>query len=166
MKIIYVNRGVKKNYTKEDHRSYIYTQLLQLRKDSLEKKIRLVRDSNPWPLRYRCSALPILHCKSQLGAGRWISLDVYNKRKKFTCLWLKSYNKHSWRLFWLFIHQETIYNCWPSQCMNWYRMTVGVGTARVHKKWRGLFLLLLHFFLVVAFILKLPTSTPTTVQTS
>ena len=130
------------------------------------KKIRLVRDSNPWPLRYRCSALPILHCKSQLGAGRWISLDVYNKRKKFTCLWLKSYNKHAWRLFWLFIHQETIYNCWPSQCMNWYRMTVGVGAARVHKKWRGLFLLLLHFFLVVAFILKLPTSTPTTVQTS
>ena len=36
MKIIYVNRGVKKNYTKEDHRSYIYTQLLQLRKDSLD----------------------------------------------------------------------------------------------------------------------------------
>ena len=28
------------------------------------KKFRLVRDSNPWPLRYRCSTL------SQLGAGR------------------------------------------------------------------------------------------------
>ena len=38
MKIIYVNCGVKNNYTKEDHRSYIYTQLLQLRKDSLKKK--------------------------------------------------------------------------------------------------------------------------------
>ena len=47
MKIIYVHWRVKKNYTKEDHRSYIYTQLLQLRKDSLKKKIRLVRDSNP-----------------------------------------------------------------------------------------------------------------------
>ena len=38
MKIISVNCGVKKNYTKEDHRSYICTQLLQLRKDSLKKK--------------------------------------------------------------------------------------------------------------------------------
>ena len=47
MKIIYVNCGVKKNYMKEDLRSYIYTQLLQLGKDSLKKKIRLVGDSNP-----------------------------------------------------------------------------------------------------------------------
>ena len=37
--------------------SQLYTQLLQLWKESL-KKFRLVRDSNPWPLRYRCSALP------------------------------------------------------------------------------------------------------------
>ena len=44
-------------YMKEDHRSYL-TQLLQLRKEIL-KKFRLVRDSNPWPLRYRCSVLPI-----------------------------------------------------------------------------------------------------------
>ena len=36
-----------------------------------EKIIRLVRDSNPWPLRYRCSALPI-KLTSQLGAGHWI----------------------------------------------------------------------------------------------
>ena len=31
----------------------IYTQLLQLQTESL-KKFRLVQDSNPWPLRYRC----------------------------------------------------------------------------------------------------------------
>ena len=31
------------------------------------EKFRLVRDSNPWPLRYRCSALPI-KLTSQLGA--------------------------------------------------------------------------------------------------
>ena len=66
----------------EGRSSQLYTQLLQLRKDSLKKKIRLVRDSNSWPVRYRFSALPIIHCKSQLGAGRWISLDVYNKKKK------------------------------------------------------------------------------------
>ena len=33
------------------------TQFKQLQKRSL-KKFRLQRDSNPWPLRYRCSALP------------------------------------------------------------------------------------------------------------
>ena len=33
------------------------TQLLQLQKESLKKKFRLVRDSNRWPPRYRCSAL-------------------------------------------------------------------------------------------------------------
>ena len=32
-------------------------QLLQLRKESLKKKIRLVRETNPWPPRYRFSAL-------------------------------------------------------------------------------------------------------------
>ena len=57
------------NYMKVDHRSY--------RRNfcSFEKKtwknFRLARDSNPWPLRHRCSTLPI-KLKSQLGAGRWI----------------------------------------------------------------------------------------------
>ena len=32
------------------------------------KKFRPVRDLNPWPLRYRCSALPT-ELASQLGAG-------------------------------------------------------------------------------------------------
>ena len=41
--------------------SQFYTQLKQLRKGSLKKKIRLERDSNPWPLRYRCSALPLAY---------------------------------------------------------------------------------------------------------
>ena len=53
----------------EDHRSYIRNFC------SCEKKawkeFRLVRDSNPWLLRYRCSALPI-KLTSQLGAGSWI----------------------------------------------------------------------------------------------
>ena len=49
MKIIYVNCGVK-NYMNEDHRSHIYTQLLQLRKESL-KKIQSCTGFDPWPLR-------------------------------------------------------------------------------------------------------------------
>ena len=47
MKIIYVNCGVKKNYMKEDLRSYIYTQLLQLGKDSLKKKNQACRGFEP-----------------------------------------------------------------------------------------------------------------------
>jgi len=42
-----------------------------------EKKFRLVRYSNPCPLRYRCSALePIdeIELKSQLGAGHLVGL--------------------------------------------------------------------------------------------
>ena len=46
MKIIYENWGVK-NCMKEDHRSY------------RRNFSSCVRDSNPWPLRYRCSALPV-----------------------------------------------------------------------------------------------------------
>ena len=52
----YVNCRVK-NCLKEDHRSYIHT--LCSCKNKAWKKFRLVRDSNPWPLRYQCSALPI-----------------------------------------------------------------------------------------------------------
>ena len=40
-------------------------------KIGLEKEFRAVRDLNPWPLRYRCSALPA-ELTSQLGAGIWI----------------------------------------------------------------------------------------------
>ena len=36
-----------------------------------QKIFRLVWDSNPWPLRYQCSSLPI-KLTSQLGAARWI----------------------------------------------------------------------------------------------
>ena len=42
-----------------------------LAKRKPEKKSRLVRDTNPWPLRYRCSPLPV-KLTSQLEAGRWI----------------------------------------------------------------------------------------------
>ena len=45
-----------------------------------KKKIRLLRDSSPWPLRYRCSALPI-ELTSRQGAGRWINSVVLNPWK-------------------------------------------------------------------------------------
>ena len=46
----------KVSYTKEDHRSYIRNFWSCERK--AWQKLRLVLDSSPWPLRYRCSALP------------------------------------------------------------------------------------------------------------
>ena len=54
MKIICVNCGAK-NYTKVDHRSY--RRNFWSCEKKARKKIRLVRDSNPRPLRYRCSAV-------------------------------------------------------------------------------------------------------------
>ena len=63
MKIIYVNCGVK-NYMKVDHCSYRHNFCSCERKP--EKRFRLVWDSNPWPLWYRCSALPT-ELTSQLG---------------------------------------------------------------------------------------------------
>ena len=54
MKIIHVNCGVK-NYMKVDHRSY----RRNFRSCEKEAWKGIVRDSNPWPLRHRCSALLI-----------------------------------------------------------------------------------------------------------
>ena len=58
----------------EDHRSYIRN-LCSCKKKAW-KKFRLEQDSNPWPLQYRCSALPI-KLTSQLGTGRRIGSTVH-----------------------------------------------------------------------------------------
>ena len=59
-----------------DHRSYT------LNFSSWEikawKKFRPERDSNPWPLRYRCSALPT-ELSSQLGAGHFAHPDGHQQ---------------------------------------------------------------------------------------
>ena len=43
----------------EGRSSQLHMQPMQLRKESLKKELRLVRDSNPVTATYRCSALPI-----------------------------------------------------------------------------------------------------------
>ena len=53
-----------------DHRSY--TLNLSSWEIKAWKNFRPERDSNPWPLRYRCSALPT-ELSSQLGAGHFES---------------------------------------------------------------------------------------------
>ena len=60
----------KVNNQVNDHRSYIRN--LSSCEKKAWKKFRLERDSNPWPLRYRCSALPI-EPSSQLGAGHCVN---------------------------------------------------------------------------------------------
>ena len=54
-----------------DHCSYIHN-FCSCKKKAW-KKFRLVWDLNPWPLRCRCSALPIKLTR-QLRAGHWIGL--------------------------------------------------------------------------------------------
>ena len=68
--VVFCNRQNCMNYMKEDHRNYMRN-LCSCEKKAWKKKFRLVWDSKPWPLRYRCSALPI-KLTSQLGAGRHI----------------------------------------------------------------------------------------------
>ena len=59
------------------------------------KKFRPLRDLNPWPLRYRCSALPI-KLTSQLGAGQWIGSKQTSKwRMMILDIWKFIYLKSS-----------------------------------------------------------------------
>ena len=74
MKIIYENCGVK-SYMKEDHRS-CRRNFCSCEKKAWKKKFRLVRASDPWPLRYRCSSLPfeltsLACCCFRLSDGSW-----------------------------------------------------------------------------------------------
>ena len=90
MKIIYKNYGVK-NYMKEGHRSY-RRNFCSCRKKAW-KKFRLVRDSNPWPLRYLCSALPIgllaqLEELFRVGAWLWDPATLCLYQTQFKCLLL------------------------------------------------------------------------------
>ena len=66
------------------------TQFKQLRKRSLKKKFRLQRDSNPWPLRYRCSALPTElwshNCWEQVNfSGSIMPLRVVQHYSEWAC---------------------------------------------------------------------------------
>ena len=76
------------NEMKDDHRSYIRN-FCSCKKKAW-KKFRLVRDSNPWPLRYRCSALTI-KLTSQLGAGRWTG-SLWTRERMMVKLWI--YENH------------------------------------------------------------------------
>ena len=74
------------------------TQFKQLRKRSL-KKFRLQRDSNPWPLRYRCSALPTElwshNCWEQVNfSGSIMPLRVIQHYSDWVCTAVMSKWRH------------------------------------------------------------------------
>ena len=68
MKIIYMHCSWKAEY-RIDPRSYEHYWTSSWNK--AWKRFRPVRDLNPWPLRYRCSALST-ELTSQLGAGHYL----------------------------------------------------------------------------------------------
>ena len=80
------------------------------------KKFRSVRDLNPWPLRYRCSALPT-EPSSQLGAGhyvgsKWTSQVVNNgcKYMKIIARVLALYKSYWAAMNKVFIYARTCVN--------------------------------------------------------
>ena len=75
------------------------TQFKQLQKRSLKKKFRLQRDSNPWPLRYRCSALPTElwshNCWEQVNfSGSIMPLRVIQHYSDWVCTAVMSKWRH------------------------------------------------------------------------
>ena len=50
-----------------------------------EKKFRPVRDLNPWPLRYQCSALPT-ELTSQLGPDYYVAIHAFLIEKTYDSL--------------------------------------------------------------------------------
>ena len=70
-----------------DHRSYTHN--LSSCEIKAWKKFRPNRASNPWPVRYRCSALPT----SQLGAGHVVS--SYYTVEGEECEWIHE-RSYSW----------------------------------------------------------------------
>ena len=50
-----------------------------------EKKFRPVRDLNPWPLRYQCSALPT-ELTSQLGPDYYVAIHALLIEKTYDSL--------------------------------------------------------------------------------
>ena len=111
----YVNCGVK-NYLKEDHRSYIHN-LCSWEKKAW-KKFRLVWNSNPWPLRYRCSALPIKLTDECTMVNPFIagSLVLFTFRpylwkgvqESFQVKWLLKFLSMSWKILFLKSHSKNL----------------------------------------------------------
>ena len=88
--VISVFCSMTESKVKSDHRSK-FSNFKQLERRSL-KKSRLQRDSNPWPPRYRCDALPTELWSHTLGARPiyWvhISREEWNDVKY---IWNNSY---------------------------------------------------------------------------
>ena len=58
LRIISWSLGTKVEIWRYERSSRLIRNLSNCEREAWKKKFRLQRDSNPWPLRYRCSALP------------------------------------------------------------------------------------------------------------
>ena len=83
-----------------------------------EKKFRLVRNSNPWPLRYRCSALPIKLTDECTMVNPFVagSLVLFTFRpylwkgvqESFQVKWLLKFLSMSWKISFLKSHSKNL----------------------------------------------------------
>ena len=126
----------------------------------------LERDSNPWPLRYRCSALPI-ELPSQLGAGhcvnslytRWAPTKLthaistlWKAERKLgrVCKLLRGAGVGRWPIFLApppptqrtliripFCSLGTLQGCTHSYKPRWRQFNRGVRTSKIPRKNRG-----------------------------
>ena len=104
----------------------VNTQLEQLRKESQKKNFRLERDSNPWPLRCRCSALPTELSSYVLTARIFLLFDLSSAVQNICFIYLHS-----------FIHPSRIYyelTVWPAP--SWLDSSVGRALHR-HRRGHG-----------------------------
>ena len=75
-KILYLNCGERYKFM-VDHRSYTHN-LSSCKIKAWKMKFRPERDSNPWPLRYRCSALPVYSQENNLPHPVTENLDLFH----------------------------------------------------------------------------------------
>ena len=121
---------------KEDHRSYRWNFF------SCEKKawifFRPVRNSNPWPLRYQCSALPI-KLTSELGAGHELVRIILNPWKDDDEV-MNIWKPYMWTAWWRIIWKKiiavrdatlTVAKRKPTKPDYRYRIIVGVTPCSV-----------------------------------
>ena len=109
------------NYMNGDHRSYIAT--FAVAKSKSEKKNRLARDSNPWPLRYWCCNI-ILHSAVLIYDFHIFTTSIYVNVKSVLFILLLWYSQNcEHRKCWFFngillCCKEKANEAWENQTAN------------------------------------------------
>ena len=86
-------------YMKDDHHSY-RRNFCSCEKKAW-KKFRFVRDTDPWPLRYRCSALPVEPTGSR--SLNWFVIIPWKDDDEVINIWKSYMWTAGWRIIWKMI---------------------------------------------------------------